>query len=37
LSTEEKALKAMAAGRGIWLKVSYEGEFGSAFSEVKNA
>ncbi|WP_421382933.1 DUF58 domain-containing protein [Bacillus salacetis] len=37
LSTEEKALKAMAAGRGIWLKVSYEGGFGSAFSEVKNA
>ncbi|WP_456272615.1 DUF58 domain-containing protein [Bacillus sp. AK031] len=37
LTEEEKALKAMAASRGIWLKVSYEGEFGSAFSEVKNA
>ncbi|TYR72785.1 DUF58 domain-containing protein [Rossellomorea vietnamensis] len=37
LTDEEKALKAMAAGRGIWLKVSYEGEFDSAFSEVKNA
>lgn len=37
LSDDEKALKAMAAARGIWMRVSYEGEFGSAFSEVKNA
>ncbi len=36
-TAEEKSLKAYAASRGIWLKVCYEGDFSSAFSEVKRA
>ncbi|MCA1057022.1 DUF58 domain-containing protein [Rossellomorea aquimaris] len=36
-TADEKALKAYAASRGIWLKVCYEGDFSSAFSEVKRA
>lgn len=36
-TSEEKALKAYASSRGIWLKVCYDGEFSSAFSEVKRA
>ncbi|MBH9968465.1 DUF58 domain-containing protein [[Bacillus] enclensis] len=34
---EEKALKAYAASRGIWLKACYDGDFSSAFAEVKRA
>jgi uncharacterized protein (DUF58 family) len=36
-TSEEKSLKAYAASRGIWLRVCYEGEFSSAFAEVKRA
>jgi uncharacterized protein (DUF58 family) len=34
---EEKSLKAYAAARGIWVRPCFEGEFGSAFTEVKRA
>jgi uncharacterized protein (DUF58 family) len=36
-TSDEKALKAMAAARGIWVKVCFEGEFEEAFAEVKKA
>ncbi len=37
ISGEEHGLIALAGSRGVWVKVCYEGNFSTAFSEVKRA